>query len=112
MATAWECDSNEYVDTGSPPQESYCQSILAYGMPEGCLASSQSERVLGKGGRHRQQPYMRLFGVESMATVRGALDETMIEMPAPPSRRAPDRGDKSDRSKTSGLNGWTKLKNR
>ena len=25
MATAWECDSNEYVVTGSPAQEGRCQ---------------------------------------------------------------------------------------
>lgn len=28
-ATALECDSNEYVDTGSPAQEGFCQYILS-----------------------------------------------------------------------------------
>lgn len=65
---------------------------------------AMEQGVLARGGsRNKQQPDMRLFGVESMATVRGALDESIINIPSPPSQR--------DRRST-GMNGWTKLKPR
>lgn len=72
-------------------------------MEEGVLVQSGN----GKDGR-RRQPDLKLFGVESVATVRGApMDETLVDLP----RRHEFDGEKP-RAASSGTNGWTKLKNR
>ncbi len=62
--------------------------------------------VLPKSHQRRESD-RRLFGVESMATVRGALSETQPDINPPrSSERAPEK------PKGSGISGWTKLKPR
>jgi len=65
------------------------------------------EEILAKGHK-RNTSDQTSFGVESLATVRAALDETMAERRLSPAAGAPVVED----AKSSGTSGWTKLKSR
>ncbi|KAJ9151913.1 UV radiation resistance protein autophagy-related protein 14 [Pleurostoma richardsiae] len=66
------------------------------------------EAVLVKG-RKRGESDRRLFGVESMMTVQGALDATIAEGKA---ASGIDERSGTEKSKNAGTSGWTKLKTR
>ncbi|CAK7230536.1 hypothetical protein SBRCBS47491_007617 [Sporothrix bragantina] len=55
-------------------------------------------------------PEQRLFGVESVATVFTAMDDTLANID--PESQRPSGRTPSDRPKASGTSGWTKLRNR
>ncbi|CAK7221646.1 hypothetical protein SCUCBS95973_004569 [Sporothrix curviconia] len=55
-------------------------------------------------------PEQRLFGVESVATVFTAMDDTLADID--PESQRPSGRVPADRAKGSGTSGWTKLRNR
>ncbi|CAK7272947.1 hypothetical protein SEPCBS119000_005393 [Sporothrix epigloea] len=81
----------------------------ARGAPSGA-SSGAARKASGGVVVGSRVPEQRLYGVESVATVFAAMDDTVANMD--PESRRPSISAPTDRAKGSGTNGWTKLRKR